>query len=785
MSSPSSNPGGRSPSATKVSSRASAPPVSRTGSIMQVKVGSGDLDDFGYDSLDSLGESNESFLVNSDGLMALDDDDSESETEDDIGNRLHGNSVYNVNRERNEAIVSILPSDTLRWIKKRRRKDCKLKVAMSHFRERQLREIFNGLDYKTEGEINLDDLKNACAYVEESLEGKRGDQLHNLQEMFTLMDEDKSGSVDFQEFCAGMSGSSKSTIDSASEHAIDKLHWKFVEYSRIYKRQKAIDEIYSHDENRKPDSERYNSFRTLFNVGWGLKSHTIKNFDKDQEAEKELKLKQQGGSSTANTRTGTANTNTSTHTDDDGSATNTTNTSAEHDVSHGKHNKHHGPPPGADAETLHKHNRKHLSHSASVSQILFMTEGRKLYMPSKADTLANSVAMAAHGEEMPLADMSVKDKNAAYEELQARLRCHRIIAQENMLRDPDARQVQRRIEQEAKFIRDRMSYHPGVQKKPPKAKNMSKTFEPLIASRNVKLEVRAKTEQQMKLTALKQAQLLGVTSNYNSLTAKPGRPVSPAARLLKPLSATDKKEERQKLRALEKIYSESDYFRRHGHYDEDEEDTYYCEILNGGSNSTLPRGSAKGRRHTQGVGDGDNDSLCSEGSLQQRREHRANERLKHHESAFRLANITKRSLSADELPHNMNTYVCTLTGPDKPKSRPSSPYVPVPALSNSTNPVVRNTNPIPDNGPVQRKRATSPQIGVRPKQVEMYQFHSESEEKTTKTVIGTAFMKTVVPNTQHLKTLTNQRKHKLNSIASRSAKQLGYHPFSPNRLGTS
>ena len=38
----------------------------------------------------------------------------------------------------------------------------------------------------------------------------------------------------------GMYGSTKSTVDSASEHAIDKLHWKFVEYSRLYKRQKAI-----------------------------------------------------------------------------------------------------------------------------------------------------------------------------------------------------------------------------------------------------------------------------------------------------------------------------------------------------------------------------------------------------------------------------------------------------------------------------------------------------------------------------------------------------------------
>lgn len=94
-----------------------------------------------------------------------------------------------------DAIVSALPSDTLRWIKKRRQHNCKMKVAMTHHRETQLRDIFRGLDYTEDGEIDLNNLKSASAYVEESLKGQNGDKLNNLQEMFAAMDDDGNGVV--------------------------------------------------------------------------------------------------------------------------------------------------------------------------------------------------------------------------------------------------------------------------------------------------------------------------------------------------------------------------------------------------------------------------------------------------------------------------------------------------------------------------------------------------------------------------------------------------------------
>lgn len=131
--------------------------------------------------LEDLENQNSAFLNDFGSIDSDNDDDSEYDMFKFRNSRT---------RESNEAIVSCLPCETLRWIKKRRKINSKLKVAMSFFRERQLREIFNGLDYKTQGEIDLNDLKLAVQYVEDSLKGRKGEQLQNLQGMFAAMDED-------------------------------------------------------------------------------------------------------------------------------------------------------------------------------------------------------------------------------------------------------------------------------------------------------------------------------------------------------------------------------------------------------------------------------------------------------------------------------------------------------------------------------------------------------------------------------------------------------------------
>ena len=86
--------------------------------------------------LEDLENNNSAFLNDFGSIIGSDDDD-------DYDNNFKQHSA--ITRESNEAIVSCLPCETLRWIKKRRKINSKLKVAMSFFRERQLREIFTGI----------------------------------------------------------------------------------------------------------------------------------------------------------------------------------------------------------------------------------------------------------------------------------------------------------------------------------------------------------------------------------------------------------------------------------------------------------------------------------------------------------------------------------------------------------------------------------------------------------------------------------------------------------------
>jgi hypothetical protein len=97
-----------------------------------------------------------------------------------------------------DALLSSLPTDSLRWIKKRRKINSFEKVALTHFRERQLRNIFRGLDFDGMGTIHLDLVKDAANYAEEKLRPKKGKPVFtNIQGMFAAMDEDGDGTVDF------------------------------------------------------------------------------------------------------------------------------------------------------------------------------------------------------------------------------------------------------------------------------------------------------------------------------------------------------------------------------------------------------------------------------------------------------------------------------------------------------------------------------------------------------------------------------------------------------------
>lgn len=200
----------------------------------------------------------------------------------DFGTRLYKTKTASNRKEKSadDAILTTLPAETIRWVKSHRKANSTDKVPMSHFREKQLREMFKGLDFQNCNAIDLDELKDAVKFVQERTKNRRGGSiLQNIQGMFEAMDDNGDGTVDFQEFCAAMTGSTKSALGSASEYDIEKLHMRFVQYAREKKRRLAIDTIGTHlstplsspmakhAEAPTNDYPRYKNFRTLFEIG--------------------------------------------------------------------------------------------------------------------------------------------------------------------------------------------------------------------------------------------------------------------------------------------------------------------------------------------------------------------------------------------------------------------------------------------------------------------------------------------------------------------------------------
>lgn len=199
-----------------------------------------------------------------------------------------------VKKTANDALLSSLPTDSLRWIKKRRKINSSEKVALTHFRERQLREIFRGLDFDEMGTIHLDLVKEAANYAEVKLKPKKGKAVFtNIQELFAAMDTSGDSQIDFNELVSALCGSTKSAMDNATEQDVEMLTLRFIEYADIRRRERAvaavgltISQVRSISEGMcrastpldartglpllcetPPDHARYAHFRTLFSSG--------------------------------------------------------------------------------------------------------------------------------------------------------------------------------------------------------------------------------------------------------------------------------------------------------------------------------------------------------------------------------------------------------------------------------------------------------------------------------------------------------------------------------------
>lgn len=212
-----------------------------------------------------------------------------------------------VKKTANDALVSSLSSDTLKWVKKRRSIDSQQKVVLSYHREKQLRTIFQGIDVNGHGFIDLADITEAVEYVKQKLKGIKGmEQFQNIQEIFSSMDEDGDGTVDFQEFTTAMTGSSKSVMDSASEYNIEKMYLAFIEFGTMKFRKFAIENIKEYTgkafasdaqydeiniksmkdaQEQAGNNNSYDLFKSLFGHGEGMVS--------DQTEEQRLAIKRE------------------------------------------------------------------------------------------------------------------------------------------------------------------------------------------------------------------------------------------------------------------------------------------------------------------------------------------------------------------------------------------------------------------------------------------------------------------------------------------------------------
>lgn len=112
----------------------------------------------------------------------------------------------NVGDDMRQSAVSFLDPVSIRWMNKRRKNVSNHQIAnkVTPQRAQQIRDMFNGLDFDGGGEIDLQEFKQAVAYVALHTKNSSWADPKKLNEMFVAMDTDGSGTVDFNEFMVAM-----------------------------------------------------------------------------------------------------------------------------------------------------------------------------------------------------------------------------------------------------------------------------------------------------------------------------------------------------------------------------------------------------------------------------------------------------------------------------------------------------------------------------------------------------------------------------------------------------
>ncbi len=90
----------------------------------------------------------------------------------------------------------------------------------------------------------MKEINEAVSYVQGRLKNAQGlEKFRNIQSVFSSMDDNGDGTVDFQEFTNAMTGSSESALDTTSEHDIEKLYRCFVDFGVLKLRKHAVDRL--------------------------------------------------------------------------------------------------------------------------------------------------------------------------------------------------------------------------------------------------------------------------------------------------------------------------------------------------------------------------------------------------------------------------------------------------------------------------------------------------------------------------------------------------------------
>ena len=200
-------------------------------------------------------------------------------------------------RQRDDVLISKLPSSTVRWIKSRRALDnAQHRVVVSESRITKLREIFDCLDYERRGFIKINDIILVEKYAKsKNVDIETRSLIQHIMELFiktykseksvTTTIDYQQIEIPFKDFMITMTGNSRSIIEKSNEDEFEKLRHCFQEYAQEKTRFNSTNAIMNqinhqngsntttttttnntnHALNKTADLKVYSNFLTLLN----------------------------------------------------------------------------------------------------------------------------------------------------------------------------------------------------------------------------------------------------------------------------------------------------------------------------------------------------------------------------------------------------------------------------------------------------------------------------------------------------------------------------------------